>query len=256
MERHKWAAQAFGSLFVALAANANAATIHDVYVLGVAVQGTPVGQGTTCVELSIGTTGGTDYGNLIIQGAVGDKPATIRAIENNASCFGMTVDAIRDRLLLVNTRIIPKSGGVNIDLTIEYRGDFGPNPNGSVVFGGYMKGKFIKNNVGVTCTGNTPPNGPCKSVYDTGVVSPVGGPEYPLPEISTTNPLGGSFNVNIPASSAINVGSLNRGLHAIVTTKLPTINHSLEIKAEDVILGPPVHHRPEALISEVGPAIN
>ena len=50
MEGHRWAPLAIGSLVFALAANANAATIHDVYVMGTAVQGTPVGQGTACVE--------------------------------------------------------------------------------------------------------------------------------------------------------------------------------------------------------------
>jgi len=239
MEWYKWAALVFCSLFMTMGADAYAVTIHDVYVLGTAVPGAPV-SGPNCVEFSIGTTDGTDYGNVIIQGADGLNPASVRAIENNANCFGMTVNATRDRLFLVNARIIPKAGGVNVDLTIEYRGDFGPNPNGSVLFGGYMKGKFIKNNVGVTCSGNAPPNGPCKVVYETGVVSQVNGIEYPLPAITTTNPFGGSFNVAIPASSAINVSSLDRGLHAIITTKLPSTNHRLEIKSvEFVVQAPP-----------------
>lgn len=236
MEWHKWAALTFGSLFIALATNAYAVTIHDVYVMGQAVPGAPV-SGPNCVEFSIGTVDGTDYGDLIIQGRDGINPATIRAIENNATCYGTTVNATRDRLFgLVNARIIPKATGVNIDLVIEYRADFGPTPNGSVVFGGSMKGIFRKNNVGVTCTGNSPPNGPCKVIYHTGVVSFVTGSESPLPEISTTNPLSGNFNVTIPASTAVNVGTLGRGFHAIVTTKLPTIDHTLEITSADIVL--------------------
>ncbi len=239
MELHKWAALVFSSLFLTIGMDAYAVTIHDVYVDGTTVPGAPV-SGPNCVEFSIGTKDGTDYDNLIIQGADGLNPARVRAIENNASCFGMTVNTTRDRLLLVNTRIIPKASGVNVDLTIEYRGTFGPSPNGSVVFGGYMKGKFLKNNLGQTCTGSTPPNGPCKVIYETGVVSQVNGNEYPLPAISTNNPFGGSFNVTIPASAAINVGSIDRGLHAFITTKLPSTSHRLEIKSvEFVVQGPP-----------------
>jgi len=237
MEWHKWAALVFSSLFISMGTDAHAVTIDDVFVDGQAVPGTPV-SGANCVEFSIGTTGGTDYGKMVIQGSNGTSAAKILAIEQGATCFGKPVHATRDRLFLVNTRITPKTTGVNVDLNIEYSADFGPTPNGAVVFGGFIKGTIFKNNTPQTCVG-APPNGPCQIVYKTLVFSQVDSLEHALPVVSKTNPLGGLFNLVIPANPAINVGTLNRTSHVVVTTKLPSTAHRTEIDSTSVMQGPP-----------------
>ena len=253
MECHKWAVGIFVLMSISMVAEAHAVTISDVYVDGQAVGGAPV-SGANCIDFTIGTADGTDYTNTTIQGADGMNPARILAIENNYSCYGLASSA-RDRLILVNTRIIPRTANTN--LTLEYRGLFGPSPNGSVVFGGSMRGKFFLNNVAVSCTGSTPPNGPCKVIYDTGIFSLVDGTEHGLPEITTLNPFGGSFNVVIPNSTAINVGTQNRTHHAQITTILPTLNHRLEIKGTDsfVSQGPPRKKKPHVPAGVTAPTV-
>ena len=240
MEWYKWAVLVFAWLFITVGADvyAQTVTIHDVFVMGTAVQGQPVSSTNGCASLIIGSAAGTgtDYGKLKIKGANGTDPARIVAVENGISnCFGMAVNSTRDRLLLMNTLITPNTTGVNVDLTLEYRGDFDHTPDGLVVFGGNMTGTFRRNGAAVTCAGSTPPNGPCKVVYDTGVFSQVDSLEHALPEISNTNPFGGSFNVPIPVNPAIDVGSSRRDLHAIITTKLPSTNHTLDIRGNFVI---------------------
>jgi hypothetical protein len=252
MRKYRLTANVFGLLFFGLFANVHAATvtIHDVLVMGQAVPGSA--SGNNCAEFTIGTAGGTNYGNLVIQGADGINPAKIQAVENGANCYGITVNQTRDQLVLANTRVTPTSTGVNVNLTIEYRADFGPVPDGTASFGGSMKGVFRNGNVAVTC-GAAPPNGPCQVTYSAAVVSQ--GNQTNLQPISSTNPFNGLFNVTIPLTN-INVGTgLNRTFRDTVTIKLPSTNHRLEV-TEFKQHGPPLDGGLERHSEEVAPPGN